>query len=29
MDIRLLGDDVSPIAEGQAEKHCEFSSHFP
>jgi hypothetical protein len=27
MDIRLLGDDILPIAE-QPEKHCEFSSHI-
>jgi hypothetical protein len=28
MDIHVLGDDVSPIAEGQPEKHCEFRSHI-
>jgi hypothetical protein len=29
IDIRPVGADVLAIAEGQAEKYCEFSSHFP
>jgi hypothetical protein len=29
IDIRPVGANVSAIAQGQAEKHCEFSCHFP